>query len=135
MGFLGGGLYKDIKGQEILGSQLRVLETIERLKKEITFERENKNFGKINFDIPVYCIEKDRNVFKFLKQTINQRGFGNSANIINGEFEKIYNNIIKELQSKEYKRAVFLLDQYGCIETIKTILNSFYNIEIILAFA
>lgn len=62
-GFSGGGLYKDIKGQEILGSPLRVLETIERLKKEITFERENKNFGKINFDIPVYCIEKDRNVF------------------------------------------------------------------------
>ena len=138
-GFSGGGLYKDNKGKEILGSPLRVLETIERLKKEITFERENKNFGKINFDIPVYCIEKDKNVFEFLQYTINQRGFGNSANIINGEFEKIYNNIIKELQSKEYKMAVFLLDQYGYIEanieTIRTILNSFYNVEIILTFA
>lgn len=138
-GFSGGGLYKDIKGQEILGSPLRVLETVERLKKEITFERENKNFGKIDFDIPVYCIEKDKKVFEFLKYTINERGFGNSANIINGEFEKIYNNIIRELQNRKYQRAIFLLDQYGYIEanieTIKNILNSFYNAEIILTFA
>lgn len=59
-GFSGGGLYKDIKGQEILGSPLRVLETVERLKKEITFERENKNFGKINFDIPIIALKKTK---------------------------------------------------------------------------
>lgn len=138
-GFSGGGLYKNINGQEILGSPLRVLNTVERLKKEINFERENKNFKKIEFDIPIYCIEKDKKVFEFLKQTITQRGFHNLAKIINGEFERKYRDVIKELQNKQYKKAIFILDQYGyadaTIGTIKNILYSFQNAEIILTFA
>lgn len=138
-GFSGGGLYKNIKGQEILGSPLRILETIKRLKNQISLKRENNKFKQINFDIPIFCIEKDKKVFEFLKYTINQRKLDSSVNIINGEFEKIYKNIIRELQNKKYKRAIFLLDQYGYveanIETIKNILNSFQNAEIILTFA
>lgn len=86
-GFSGGGLY-NFKGEEILGSPLRILETIQRLKKEITFQKENDNLGLVGFDIPMYCIEKDKRVYEFLTQTINQRGFKNSVSIINGEFEK-----------------------------------------------
>lgn len=53
--------------------------------------------------------------------------------------KKIYQAIIKELRDKKYKRALFLLDQYGyadaTINTIKNILSSFNNAEIILTFA
>ena len=138
-GFSGGGLYKSLEGQEILGSPLRIIETIERLKKEITFERENNKFKQIDFDIPIYCIEKNTATFKFLQQTLAQRGLNHLAQIINDEFEKVYTDIIKELQNKKYQRAIFLLDQYGyaeaSINTIKYILKSFQNAEIILTFA
>ncbi len=138
-GFSGGGLYKTIDMQEILGSPLRILETIERLKKEIAFERENNKSRQINFDIPVYCIEKNKETFRFLQQTLTQRNFHNFAQIINGEFEKVYTQVIAELKNKKYKKAIFLLDQYGYLEanihTIKNILYSFENAEIILTFA
>lgn len=138
-GFSGGGLYESLEGQEILGSPLRIIETIERLKKVITFERENNKFRQIDFDIPVYCIEKNTATFKFLQRTLSQRGLNHLAQIINGEFEKVYTNIIKELQNKKYQKAIFLLDQYGYVEasinSIKYILKSFKKAEIILTFA
>ena len=138
-GFSGGGLYKTLDKQEILGSPLRILDTIERLKKEIAFERENNKSRQINFDIPVYCIEKNKETFNFLRQTLTQRNFHNFAHIINGEFEKVYTQVITELKNKKYKKAIFLLDQYGYsdanIHTIKNILHSFENAEIILTFA
>lgn len=138
-GFSGGGLYKNINGQEILGSPLRILDTIERLKKEIAFERENKKFKQIDFDIPIYCIEKNVATFNFLQQTLIDRGLNHLAQIVNGEFEKVYSSIIQKLRDKKYKKAIFLLDQYGytdaTINTIKSILGSFPNAEIILTFA
>ncbi len=138
-GFSGGGLYKSLKGQEILGSPLRILETIERLKKEISFERENNKFKQIDFDIPIYCIERNKATFEFLRQTLIQRGTNNSTQIINGEFEKVYMQVITELKNKKYKKAIFLLDQYGysdaTIGTIRYILSNFSNAEIILTFA
>lgn len=108
-GFLGGGLY-NFKGKEILGSPLRILETIQRVKQEITLKREGDNLRRITFDIPVYCIEKDKKVYDFLMQTISQRNFKNDARIANGEFVKTHQAIIKELQCKKYKIAIFLLD-------------------------
>ena len=138
-GFSGGGLYKNINGQEILGSPLRILDTIETLKKEIAFERENKKFKQIDFDISTYCIEKNIATFNFLQQTLTNRGFSDLVQIVNGEFEKVYSSIIKKLRDKKYKKAIFLLDQYGytdaTINTIKNILGSFANAEIILTFA
>lgn len=137
-GFSGGGLYS-FKGKEVLGSPLRILETIQRLKREIAFQRENDNRGLIRFDIPIYCIEKDKKVYEFLIQTINQRGFKNSVSIINGEFEKIYLQIIQKLKMQKYQRAIFILDQYGyadaTINTINNILTNFKNTEVILTFA
>lgn len=106
-GFSGGGLYKNLESQEILGSPIRILNTIERLKKEIAFERENNKFRQIDFDIPVYCIEKNAATFKFLQQTLAQRGLSHLAQIVNGAFEKIYINIIKELQNNKYQKAIF----------------------------
>lgn len=138
-GFSGGGLYKNISGQEILGSPLRILDTIERLKKEIAFERENKKFKQIDFDISIYCIEKNAATFNFLQQTLTDRGLNHLAQIVNGEFEKVYSSIIQKLRDKKYKKAIFLLDQYGytdaTINTIKSILGGFVNAEIILTFA
>ncbi len=138
-GFSGGGLYKNISGQEILGSPLRILDTIERLKKEIAFERKNKKFKQIDFDISTYCIEKNIATFNFLQQTLINRGFSDLAQIVNGEFEKVYSSIIQKLRDKKYQKAIFLLDQYGytdaTINTIRNILGSFPNAEIILTFA
>lgn len=138
-GFSGGGLYKSLNGQEILGSPLRILNTIERLKKEITFERENNKFKQIDFDIPVYCIESNKATFEFLRQTLIQSGTNDSTQIINGEFEKVYTNIIEKLKRNKYKKAIFLLDQYGYSDatmgTIRYILSHFSNAEIILTFA
>ena len=138
-GFSGGGLYKSLERQEILGSPLRIIEAIERLKRVIAFERENNKIRQIDFDVPVYCIEKNIATFKFLKRTLSQRELNHLVQTINGEFEKVYTNIIKELQNKKYQKAIFLLDQYGYAEaninSVKYILNSFKNAEIILTFA
>lgn len=137
-GFSGGGIY-NFKGNEIFGSPLRILETIQRVKTEITLQRQNDNRGLVKFDIPVYCIEKDKKIYDFLIQAINQRNFKNNVAVVNGEFATTYQRIIKELRDKKYNKAIFILDQYGYsdanISTIRNILTSFKNAEIILTFA
>ncbi len=136
-GFSGGGLYKTINNQVISGSPLRILQTIERLQKEINIERESKKFKIIDFNIPIYLIEKDKDTFKFLQKTLMERNF--KCNIYNNEFEKIYLNIIQTLKMQKFQKAIFILDQYGyadaTINTIKNILSNFKNAEVILTFA
>lgn len=98
-GFSGGGLYKTTNNQVISGSPLRILKTIERLQKEINIERESKKFKIIDFNIPIYLIEKDKDTFKFLQKTLMERNF--KCNIYNNEFEKIYLNIIQTLKMQK----------------------------------
>lgn len=138
-GFSGGGLYKTTNNQVISGSPLRILQTIERLQKEINIERESKKFKIIDFHIPIYLIEKDKDTFKFLQKTLSERNLSSMYKAINGEFEKIYLQIIQKLKIQKYQRAIFILDQYGyadaTIKTIKNILTNFKNAEVILTFA
>lgn len=139
-GFCGGGLYKDNKNNEIYGSPLRILNTIQNLPNIINIEREEQKLRKIQFDIDIVLIEKDIETYEFLIQNIKHRGL----NIIepktyNTSFQKSYLKVINDLKSQKYNKAIFILDQYGYsdanISTIKNILSSFKNAEIILTFA
>ena len=138
-GFSGGGLYRAVNNQIISGSPLRILGAIQRLKKEISIERETKNFKNIEFDIPIYLIEKNKATFEFLQKTLSEKSLSSMCEVINGEFEKIYLQIIQKLKMQKYQRAIFILDQYGyadaTINTIKNILTNFKNTEVILTFA
>lgn len=138
-GFSGGGLYQDIKQNEILGSPLRILETIEAMQKEIIFKREYENKGKITFEIPIYLIEKDKSTFQFLSHTLKTRNHFGNIFPIQGSFEKVYDYISNELKKQKYSRAIFILDQYGYndakLKIIRRILKDFEKAEIILTFA
>lgn len=138
-GFAGGGLYQDAKRNEILGSPLRILETVNAMQKEINFKREQENKGKITFEIPIYLVEKNKNTFNFLSQTLKTRDYSSNVFPYHGAFEEQYIHILQELQRNRYSRAIFILDQYGYsdanLKIIKRILKDFRKPEIILTFA
>lgn len=136
-GFSGGGIYKD----NILGSPLRIRQTIEKTKKIISFEREQSNCMPINFDIDYRFIEKKKNTHEFLKYSLKEYGlFCDKTKCILGKFTTHLDSIISETKEKTRSgRSIFILDQYGYadapIKSIRKIFKELSSTEVILTFS
>lgn len=136
-GFAGGGLYQD----DIKGSPIRILESIQQAKMEIAFKRDTQNMPPFSLNIDYFFVEKCKNTFNFLSKTLNDFGY-KSDNIItiNDAFENKVDEIILKIQQKSRsERCIFILDQYGymdaTIATVKKIFTKMKNAEIILTFS
>ena len=136
-GFSGGGIYKG----NILGSPLRIKQTIENTKKIIKFEREQSNCMPMSFDIDYRFIEKKKNTFDFLEYLLKEYGlYCNKTKCILGEFTTYLDAIISETKEKTRSgRSIFILDQYGYadapIKSIKKIFQELDSTEVILTFS
>lgn len=136
-GFAGGGIYQG----KIAGSPLRIYETINKTKQIINFDRSEKNYRQINFDIDFHYVEKCKNAFKFLEHTLQERGYHEDIYLFNGEFESHLNNLINSIKNKSKRshRSIFILDQYGYADAsllaIKKIFSTLKSVEVILTFS
>lgn len=135
-GFAGGGLYSG----DIKGSPLRIYESIQKTQKLINYERENKNYKQINFDIDLHLIEKCKNAYTFLEHTMKQYGYSHNLYMYNGKFEDQLDALIQKIQKKSrVHRSIFVLDQYGytdaSIGSIKKIFKKLKKVEVILTFS
>ena len=92
-----------------------------------------------------YFIDKKKDFVSFLRNRINEYGFGNllsnqRCQCIVGDFSLIVDDVIADLRKKGHgKRSIFLLDQYGYIDaTLPLLRKIFLNVpgaEIIVTFA
>jgi three-Cys-motif partner protein len=138
-GFCGGGSY-DHKGGVINGSPLRILTAVEDRQTALNDTRRTP--PKINADY--FFIDENKNHVAFLDDLLRQRGYGcridDDIFLRCSSFEDSLPQIIAHIQRKgRAHRSLFFLDQYGWsdvrLATIRTILQSLENPEILLTFA
>ena len=135
-GFAGGGLYRC----GTTGSPLRIYETVKNTQIAINTERKYNNSKEIKFDIDMYFIEKSKNSFNFLQETMKERGYIKNLHLYNSKFEKSLNSIIQNIKQKSRShKSIFILDQYGyadaSIPSIKKIFQNLKKVEVILTFS
>lgn len=142
-GFCGGGLYRDIYGQEVHGSPLVILEAIKVAKARVMHEMQRHK--PLDFDVKLICIDIDKSATAHLQYVLEGNGYGDqlrtgSIQIIPGDFYALSESVINEVERRSPKagRAIFLLDQYGYdkvpLDTINRIFKKFKGAEVILNF-
>lgn len=137
-GFCGGGLY-DLGGAEADGSPLRMLATVERIEKELAFQRLHGFDIKADF---VFVDSNDRHI-EFLREVLRQRGhhdrIGRDIHIHTAKFEGVAGDIIERIRAKgTAHRSLFFLDQYGwsdvTFSTVRRIMGTLNFPEVVLTF-
>lgn len=140
-GFAGGGRYLHEKTkEEHSGSPLIMLEAMDAAR-NVAQKKRNKPF---HLDVDFFFIEKDPNVFEYLNTVLVESNYrallNDKIHPINGEFVAKVPAIIDHIKSRgRAGRTIFVLDQFGYSDvpfpTIRKILESLGNAEIILTFA
>lgn len=140
-GFAGGGIYLDSRTKEERpGSPLIMLQAM-RVAQDAAQELRSKPF---NLDVRYFFVEKRRQSFEFLTKAIGDSEFSpqisDKIQLLQGDFESHVPAIIKSIKERgRAGRAIFVLDQCGYTDaplgTIRNILESLENSEVILTFA
>lgn len=137
-GFSGGGLYR-FKGSEIEGSPLRLLRAVEVADQALKAARVKGFEVRADF---FFVNEKPEHI-TFLRDLLKRRGFasriGRDIFIQCAPFENVCPAILQHIRNKgPAQRSLFFLDQYGWsdvhLDTIRTILSTLRNLEILLTF-
>lgn len=138
-GFSGGGLYR--RGSaEIDGSPLRLLAAVETAERALSGAR-TKGFD-VRADF--FFIDANPHHIAFLTDVLQKRGYGARLGqdifIRQALFEDVCPDVLTHIQRKgPAHRSLFFLDQYGWsdvrLQTIRTILATLKNPEILLTFA
>jgi three-Cys-motif partner protein len=138
-GFCGGGLYR--RGQaETDGSPLRLLGSVEQADRALNAAR-SKGFA-VRADF--FFVDDKAEHIAFLRDVLIKRGYGTRLDrdifLICSTFEEACPGIVDHIQKKgTAHRSLFFLDQYGWsdvrLATMRTILTSLRNPEILLTFA
>ncbi len=137
-GFCGGGRYA-MGGQEVDGSPLRMLASVERAQVELDAARTRG----LEIDAEFVFVDANPDHVDFLREVLRQRGYGSrigrDIHIHPARFEDVSDDIIRRIQAKgRAHRSLFFLDQYGwsavTFATIRKIMASLQNPEVILTF-
>jgi len=138
-GFSGGGLYR--RGSvQIEGSPLRLLRAVETADRALNAARA-KGFA-INADF--YFIDENPQHAAFLLDVLQARGYrarlGKDIFVREAVFEDAVRDVLVHIQRKgTAHRSLFFLDQYGWsdvrLATLRTILSTLQNPEVLLTFA
>jgi three-Cys-motif partner protein len=138
-GFSGGGLYR-LGSKEVDGSPLRLLSAVEAADAALKAARIKGFVVRADF----FFIDENAQHVAFLKDLLTKRGYGPRLNkdifVRCASFEEVCPDLIAHIQKKgTAHRALFFLDQYGWsdvrLATIRTILSTLKNPEILLTFA
>ena len=138
-GFSGGGLYR--RGStEVDGSPLRLLTAVEAADAALKAARAKGFAVRADF----FFIDENPQHVAFLNDLLVKRGYGsrlgNDIFVQCAQFEEACPSILSHVQKKgTAHRSLFFLDQYGWsdvrLATIRTILDTLKNPEILLTFA
>jgi len=138
-GFSGGGLYR--RGSaEVDGSPLRLLRSVETAEMALNAARSKGFDVKADF----FFIDSNSHHVAFLTDLLQKRGYGSRLGrdifIREALFEDACPDVLTHIRRKgSAHRSLFFLDQYGWsdvrLQTIRTILGSLRNPEILLTFA
>lgn len=142
-GFCGGGLYINEDGQEVPGSPLVILEAIREAAVLVNIRQDRRK--PILIDLELICIDKCPYALAFLRQTLEQRGYGeqlskNQIRLVQGEFVDHCDAAIQRAhdRSRRAGRALFVLDQYGYslvpIQCLRSIFAKLAHAEVVLTF-
>lgn len=138
-GFSGGGLYRQ-GSAEVDGSPLRLLAAVETAGRELNVARSKGFEVKADF----FFIDANRYHVAFLRDVLQRRGYGSRLGqdifVRAALFEEACSDVLAHIQKKgSAHRSLFFLDQYGWsdvrLQTIRTILGTLKNPEILLTFA
>ncbi len=138
-GFSGGGLYRR-DGSEVDGSPLRLLSAVEAADKVLKATRAKGFVVRADF----FFIDENPQHIAFLKDLLIKRGYRSRLEqdifVRCAFFEEVCPDILVHIQKKgTAHRSLFFLDQYGWsdvrLATIRTILGTLRNPEILLTFA
>jgi three-Cys-motif partner protein len=103
-----------------------------------------KRSKPFNLDVDYFFVERDGNAIKYLKDLINDSEYRplseTKIHLVQGDFVSHVTNIIDHIKGRgKAGRSIFVLDQFGYIDaplpTIRQILQSLPNAEVILTFA
>jgi three-Cys-motif partner protein len=138
-GFSGGGLYR--RGSaEVDGSPLRLLAAVETADRSLNAARAKGFAVKADF----FFIDENPHHIAFLIDVLRKRGYGSRLDqdifVRQALFEEACPDVLAHIQKKgTAHRSLFFLDQYGWsdvrLQTIRTILSTLKNPEILLTFA
>jgi three-Cys-motif partner protein len=137
-GFAGGGQYV-FQGQPAPGSPMILLQEVACARARLALAR-RKPF---RLDAEFIFVERLAANKAFLEDILRRSEYrvllGDSIHILNAEFEAALPSIIASIRVKSRAhRSIFFLDQYGygqvSLDTIRTILSSLENPEIIVTF-
>ena len=138
-GFCGGGLYR--RGQaEAEGSPLRLLNSVKQADRALNAARAKGFAVRADF----FFVDDKAEHIAFLRDVLIKRGYGSRLDqdifLTCSTFEEACPSIIAHIQKKgTAHRSLFFLDQYGWsdvrLATMRTILDSLRNPEILLTFA
>jgi three-Cys-motif partner protein len=138
-GFSGGGLYR-LGSTEVDGSPLRLLTAVEAADAALKVARAKGFAVRADF----FFIDENPQHVAFLNDLLVKRGYssrlGNDIFVQCAQFEEACPDILAHIQKKgTAHRSLFFLDQYGWsdvrLATIRTILGTLKNPEIMLTFA
>ncbi|MEW8026619.1 MAG: three-Cys-motif partner protein TcmP [Candidatus Thiodiazotropha endolucinida] len=141
-GFAGGGVYEHADTKEIVfGSPFVFLQAAKEAEALINCKRQKP----LRMNIDYFFIEKKRDAFKLLSETLKTNGYSDRLNedikLIHGDFEQQVTTLVDFISKKNPRkgRSIFFLDQYGYKDVpanlVRTILNRFPSAEVILTFA
>lgn len=137
-GFCGGGRYI-MGGNEVDGSPLRMLASVERAQVELDAARARG----LEIDAEFVFVDANPNHVDFLHDVLQHRGYGSrigrDIHIYTSRFEDVSEEIIDRIKAKgRAHRSLFFLDQYGwsavTFQTIRQIMASLQNPEVVLTF-
>lgn len=138
-GFSGGGLYQ-LGSAEVDGSPLRLLAAVEAADAALKVARAKGFAVRADF----FFIDENPQHVAFLNDLLVKRGYGSRLGrdifVRCALFEEACPDILSHIQKKgTAHRSLFFLDQYGWsdvrLATIRTILRTLKNPEILLTFA
>ena len=138
-GFAGGGMYRDESGQEVPGSPLLLLRTIQEAVLELNTDRHTT---PRHIDATYHFVEKGRSNFSHLEHVLRANGHGDQIgtriHLHRSAFEDIAAPIIESMAGQATRRALFLLDQYNYsdvdLRLVRRILTTLKGSEVILTF-
>ena len=137
-GFAGGGEY-EFRGTMVPGSPMILLQEVACAQARLNIQR-RKPFS---LNAEFIFVERSTANKEFLEHTIRLSEYGSllghSVHLLNTEFEQALPHILTSIRARtRAHRSIFFLDQYGynqvSLKTIRTILASLNNPEIILTF-
>jgi len=138
-GFCGGGVYR-IGRRSVDGSPFRLIGAVEQAEALLKAARTKGFTVRADF----FFVDENENHVAFLNDALVKRGLvdriGRDIFLIRSTFEDACPSILAHIQRKgTAHRSLFFLDQYGWSDvrfgTLRTILSSLKNPEILLTFA